>query len=176
MTFPVRKAVPHNRPLTKHEERHRAAYPETDTFHWHNENPRGRLVDDCVVRAIARATGSSWDDTFEALVSLSRVMRVMPNERTLFARLLDSMGWEKHPRPLKPDRRRYTGAEFCRLLSKQHPKGDTGPIVAHIGIHHLVCIVPMEAEGRTGCQYKVLDTWDSTNGRVGNYWTKGAGA
>lgn len=33
--------------------------PETSTFHFHNENPKGRRTGDCVIRAIARATGDS---------------------------------------------------------------------------------------------------------------------
>ena len=37
-----------------------------------------------------------------------------------------------------------------------------GIAVAHVGSHHMVAI-------RNG---KVLDSWDSTDGIVGNYWTK----
>ena len=35
--------------------------------------------------------------------------------------------------------------------------------IAHIGGHHIIAIVDK----------KVNDTWDSTDGCIGNYWTKG---
>ena len=30
---------------------------ETATFHFHNENPKGRRTGDCVIRAIGKASG-----------------------------------------------------------------------------------------------------------------------
>ena len=30
-------------------------YPETGTFHYHNQNPKNRLTGDCIIRAISRA-------------------------------------------------------------------------------------------------------------------------
>lgn len=31
---------------------------------YQNNNPKNKLVDDCVIRAIATATGKSWDDIY----------------------------------------------------------------------------------------------------------------
>lgn len=42
--------------------------------------------------------------------------------------------------------------------------------IANIGGHHMVCI--KETGGLHG-SHKVHDTWNSTDGCIGNYWTKG---
>ena len=48
---------------------------ETATFHFHNENPKGRRTGDCVIRAIARASGDSWDDTLTGLFKVALKMK-----------------------------------------------------------------------------------------------------
>ena len=47
-------------------------YPDTETFHYYNCNPKNKIASDCVVRAIATATGISWEDTLQALTDLSK--------------------------------------------------------------------------------------------------------
>lgn len=42
-------------------------------FKYHNENPLGREVNDCVVRAIALATERSWDEVYDELSELARI-------------------------------------------------------------------------------------------------------
>ena len=42
-------------------------YPETKSFHWHNENPKGRITGDCRIRAIATATGMEYNNVVLAL-------------------------------------------------------------------------------------------------------------
>ncbi len=41
-------------------------------FQYYNNNPFGRRVNDCVVRAIALATRRSWDDTYQQLSNFAR--------------------------------------------------------------------------------------------------------
>ena len=54
----------------------------------------------------------------------------------------------------KSNNTKYTGKEFVKIIN--------GTALAHIGGHHIVCIK----------DNKVLDTWDSTDGCIGNYWIK----
>ena len=130
-------------------------YPNTRTFHFYNHNPKHRATTDCVVRAVGVATGSGWDDTLMALTELSLKLKVMPNNKECYDKYLQSLGWTKHRQPRKPDGKKYTGEEFCKMLERGHK-----PIVANIGGHHVVCI-------KDG---KVWDTWNSTDGCIGNYW------
>ena len=67
---------------------------------------------------------------------------------------LTSKGCIKMKQPRKSDNTKYTGKEFYKIFN--------GVCVANIGGNHVVCI-------KNG---KVHDTWDSTDGCIGNYWVK----
>lgn len=73
------------------------------------------------------------------------------------AKYLESKGWVKHSQLRKPDGTKYTGKEFCKLVAEKNQR-----YIANIGGHHAVAIVGG----------KVNDIWDSTDGCIGNYWTK----
>lgn len=140
-------------------------YPDTATFHWHNENPKGRITSDCVVRAIARATKIPYD---EVVLGLSKIMVETGYEWTdtkCIDKFLSKHGWVKHKQPRKRDGTKYTGNEFCREIMRYDcdidDDFDIHRIVANIGGHHMVAII----EGQ------VNDTWNSTKGCIGNFWT-----
>ena len=46
-------------------------YPETTTFHFHNQNPRNRITGDCVFRAISLGTGKDYNDCVMELSSVN---------------------------------------------------------------------------------------------------------
>lgn len=143
-------------------------YPNTEYFHFHNANPKGRICGDCVVRAIAAATGKSWDEVFDGLSTVAKKQKLMTNDVKCYEKYLESLGWKKQKQPRKDDNTKYRGWEFCRSL-QEDPWRWTGmegpghpPIVAYIGTHHIVCI-------KDG---KVWDHWNSTRGCIGNYYFK----
>lgn len=141
-------------------------YPDTDVFHFHNENPKGRYTGDCFIRAIARATGKTWDEVLDGLYATSKRTKYSIASKECYGRYLEGLGWVKHKQPRKSDGTKYTGTEFCRQLKRYdcELEGDfpIDRIVAHIGGHHIVAIV----EGQ------VNDIWDCTDGCIGNFWTK----
>lgn len=49
-------------------------------FQYYNNNPLGRHVNDCTVRAIALATGRSWDDTYKELSNYAREQAITFSE------------------------------------------------------------------------------------------------
>lgn len=129
---------------------------DTTVFHFHNENPKGQRAGDCVVRAIARATGSTWEETYDALAEEGRKQRRMPNDKKTYSAYLKRLGWVKRKQPRHWDgNRKYTGREFA----EEHP---TDNIIMHIGSHHITCIV----DGQ------INDIWDCSDNCVGNYWVK----
>ena len=132
-------------------------YPNTSTFKFHNENPFNKYTTDCVVRAIALATGEQWGYTMSMLVNTSFKTGLMFNDKLCYGKYLESEGWIKQKQPRKIDNTKYTGVEFCEQLSNGRK------IIAHIGGTHIVAIIGD----------KVYDTWDSTDGTIGNYWVKG---
>ena len=86
------------------------------------------------------------------------------------AKYLQLKGWTKCKQPKKPDGTKYTGREFCALLNNDISMVGKR-VIAHIGGHHVVCI--KEVDDRRG-YFKIHDTWNSTDGCIGNYWIKNA--
>ena len=145
-------------------------YPDTNTFHYHNENPKNRITGDCTFRAIATATEKSWEDVVMEMAKLSVETGYAINDKKGIEKYMEKLGWVKKKQPRKYNNTKYTGKEFCEIQQKYL---DTGVkiidginidshILASIGGHHIVAIV----------SGKVNDIWDSTGGCIGNYWVK----
>lgn len=130
-------------------------YPDTKTFTYYNANPKNRITGDCTFRAICTALGQTWEQTVMEMAELSCKTGYALNDTKGIAKYMELKGWIKMKQPRKSDNTKYTGAEFCKIFK--------GTCIANIGGHHIVCI-------KNG---KVHDTWDSTDGCIGNYWVKG---
>lgn len=134
-------------------------YPDTDVFHFHNENPKNKFTDDCTIRAIGRATGKGWFCVKAGLSEAAMKNCLMDTDIKCVEKYLESEGWKKQKQPRKVDNTKYTGREFCKKLQKED---NTKNIIANIGGHHIVAIA----------DNKVNDIWDSTYKTIGNYWVK----
>ena len=142
--------------MTK-EEKRKQKYPDTETFHYYNANPKNRLGCDCAIRAICTAMEQSWQETVREMTEVGISIGYVVNDPKTIEKYLQLKGWGKHKQPKKPDGTKYTGKEFCeRARSYEN-------YIANIGGHHMVAIVGA----------RVQDIWDSTNKCIGNYWTKG---
>lgn len=133
-------------------------YPETTTFHYYNANPKNRITGDCVFRAFAFAMEQDYNTTVMEMAELMCKTGYAMNDTKGEEQYLKSKGWIKHPQPKKANGKKYTGAEFCKLIANKNIR-----YIAHIGGNHTVAIV----------NGKVNDIWNSTDGCIGNYWTKG---
>lgn len=144
-------------------------YTDTKTFHYFNANPKNKSTDDCVIRAICTATDKTWDEVFDSLMKIGMKYKLMPTDNKCYERYLKEIGWVKCSQPRKSDNTKYTGNEYCIKLNKSWANGykDCSSVIAHIGGHHIVCI---KWDGKNG--FQVNDSWDSTNGCIGNYWVK----
>ena len=132
-------------------------YPETSTFHYYNANPKNRITGDCRIRAISVACEVPYN---QVVMDLAKIQCETGYDQTAnqgISILLKQYGWVKHKQPRKEDNTKYTGKEFCERARYYEN------YIANIGGHHIVAIV----------KGKVWDIWDSTDGCIGNYWTKG---
>lgn len=156
--------------MTMNEKRMRK-YPDTDYFHFHNANPKGKMTTDCVIRAITTALEQPWEQTLREMSEMSIKTGYMMNENKCMDKYLQSKGWIKCKQPKKDDGTKYTGREFCRTL--MHPiyseelkltnrSFEINRIVANIGGHHTIAIM--------GGQ--IWDTWNSADGSIGIVWVK----
>lgn len=125
-------------------------------FTYTNPNPKNiKTAGDCVIRAISLGLNQDWQTTYSELCALGAKMYRMPNDDNVYRKYLELKGWVKHTQPRKYDNKWFTVREFL----KHKPKGTY--ILRVSG--HLLCAI----DG------KVLDTWDSSQRRVGVFFTKG---
>ena len=126
----------------------------TDTFTYHNANPKQKNTTDCVTRAISTALNKDYKETAKELFELWIKTGYEITDTRCFGKYLESKGFIKQKQPRKADNTKYTGKEFTQIFKSI--------CVANIGGNHTVCI-------KDG---KIFDTWDSSNGCIGNYWIK----
>lgn len=141
-------------------------YPETSTFHYHNQNPRNRITTDCVIRAISTATEIPYNQVVMEMAQLQCETGYDDGDAKLYDLYLKQHGFVKHKQPRKPDNTKYTGKEWCKLIQDDFDwvmnSDQLARIVAHIGGGHIVAII----DGQ------VWDIWDCTHKTIGNYWIK----
>lgn len=116
-------------------------------------NPAGRNVGDCSVRAISVALSVSWETAFAMLVGSAFLMADMPSSNEVWGAVLRRHGFIRESIPNTcPDC--YTARDFCA----EHPEG-----IYVLGFGDHVATV------KDGDLY---DSWDSTD-RVPQYvWRK----
>ncbi len=108
----------------------------------YNPNPYGRNVGDCVVRAIAKATGKSWEKVYMDICLAGFIGGDMPSANEVWGNYLRGIGFERKMIPeIMPDD--YSVANFA----DDNPNG-TFILALH---EHVVCI-------QDGYWY---DTWNS---------------
>lgn len=82
-------------------------------------NPMGKQVGDCVVRAISKSMDMSWDDAYMELAMQGLCMCDMPNSNSVWGAFLYLNGYKRESIEVAcPDC--YTVKDFCM----EHPTGD----------------------------------------------------
>lgn len=59
-------------------------------YKYHNQNPLDLLTDDCTVRAISMAEGTTWDYTYDKLSELAQRYGTLLNDRQFIINYLDN--------------------------------------------------------------------------------------
>lgn len=119
----------------------------------YNRNPRGKRVGDCVIRAVSRATGKTWEETYAGICAAGYELCDMPSANQVWGAYLRRQGFRRHMLPdTCPDC--YTVEAFCR----EHPSGVY--VLAISG--HVVCAVDGDW----------WDSWDSGQETPVYYWQK----
>lgn len=111
-------------------------------YKYYNPNPAGHSVGDCVIRAICKATGGSWDKIYTELAVTGMELADMPSANAVWGAYLHRKGYVRTALPDKCPIC-YTVADFAG----EHPRGTY--ILALSG--HVVAVMD-------GNYY---DAWDS---------------
>lgn len=128
------------------------------TIKYNSENfeyfqPNTHDCGDCVLRAVVKATNTSWYTVFDALVPIAREMQRMPNDREVVDKYLKGKGfvWV----PITPKR------------------GESRPTVKQFAKEHKETCVLSVASHLTSCEGgKFYDTWDCGDKSLYGYWIK----
>ena len=120
-------------------------------WRYFNENPAGRNVGDCAVRAVAVALGIDWETAFLRIAKAAFQMGDMPSSNSVWGAVLRQEGFYRSAIPNTcPDC--YTAEDFA----VEHPRG-----VYVLGFGNHVATV------RDGYIY---DSWDSTKEIPQYFW------
>ena len=108
-----------------------------------NENPTGRSVGDCSVRAVSVALGVDWETAYWMLAEAGALMGDMPSADATWGAVLRQHGFS---RMNLPDRcpECYTAEDFCM----DHPRG--------------VYVLGFGGHVATVIDGVLLDAWDSS--------------
>lgn len=106
----------------------------------YQNNPCGKSIGDCAVRAVSVALGLTWYEAFDYLCDTARLMCDMPSADAVWGAVLSQNGFER-----RAISRAQTASDFCR----DHPRG---VYVLAFGGH--------VAAVRDGV---LLDAWNSSN-------------
>ena len=117
-------------------------------------NPCGRNVGDCSVRAVSKALGIDWEKAYLLIVTAGFNMCDMPSSNAVWGAVLRMNGFYRENIPNTcPDC--YTAADFCA----DHPKG--------------IYVLGFGTHVATAVDGNIYDSWDSSNEIPQYYWHKG---
>ena len=122
-------------------------------YQYFQNNPSGKILGDCVVRAISLATDESWQKTYIGLALQGFLMSDLPNSDAVWGAYLKNNGFVRHSIPNTcPDC--YTIEDFAL----EHPEG---VYVLGTGTH-AVCLI----------NGTIMDAWDSSTETPIFYYTR----
>lgn len=123
-------------------------------FVFENVHPQGKLVGDCVKRAITKATGMQYDEVKRQLNRYKKISGAdkFNEKKNCYAYVENILHGIKISFPAKAGHCRMNGERFCQ----QYPKGSY--ILSMAG--HWSCCV----------NGKIYDTWDCTEKCVYQAW------
>ena len=120
----------------------------------YNPNPHQKRVGDCVVRALSKATGKSWEETYIELCLLGYIMGDLPSSNRVWDNYLKAQGFTRHIVTAEC-LDRYTIQDFCN----EYPQG-----IYVVGTgSHAICVI----DGQ------IFDTWNSLDETPIYFYKKG---
>jgi hypothetical protein len=136
---------------------------ENDALVVYNENPNGNLIGDCAVRAVAGVLEISWEEAVRRLAAAQDYKATAINTDDNIDALLKKEGFQEF-QAIRRNGRILTGKQFCDLIHDMFQPGTR--IFGYVGNTHVVAILVFDGD------YKIVDTWDSTNRLITRYWAK----
>ena len=120
----------------------------------YNVNPKNKKTGDCVIRAVAVATGLGWDKTYKGLAEAGFICKTAMNDIDAVNYFLKSIGFIEGKLKIVKGIKRPT----VKIFAEQHPNWYA--VLSLAG--HMTCC------GRGN----YVDIWDCGEKSVYKYWYK----
>ena len=124
------------------------------SYAYYQPNPAGRSVGDCTIRALSKALGQTWEETYVGLALEGFLRGDLPNADDVWGHYLYDRGFRRH---LIPDDGlgRYTVEDF----TCDNPEG---VFVLSMPGRHVLAVVDGD----------YFDSWNSGDETPSYYWEK----
>lgn len=156
-----------NRTNIKRKSTYREIPDDSGKFIGKNINPKNKFVGDCSIRALGGALGCTWHEALDHLATATDYSEPVVNRKVNIDLTLSKLGFERH-KAIKQNGKYLTGSEFCSLMSHTYFRGEK-IFVYLVSPSHCAAVLPEKQENGTYL-YKIQDTWDCTNKKIGEYW------
>lgn len=113
-------------------------------YQYYNANPSAARVGDCTIRAISKATGRSWEETYVEVAIKGLMMHDMPSANHVWGSYLSDIGFSRHLIP-----NTCPNCYTVRQFAEDHKKG---AYILAISGHVVACI--------DGVYYDTFDSGD----------------
>lgn len=124
------------------------------SYAYYQPNPSRKSVGDCTVRALSKALGQTWEQTYVGLTLEGFLCGDLPNADDVYGHYLHRRGFRRH---MIPDD--GLGDYTVENFTQDNP---VGTFVLSIPGRHVLTVV----DGR------YFDSWDSGGECPSYYWTK----
>lgn len=123
-------------------------------FVQYNVNPRGKKTGDCVIRAVAVATGLGWDKAYEGLAASGFKLKTAMNDVEAVNDFLTSIGF--------------------KVGKIKVPKGSKRPTVKQFAMEHPNWYAVLRVANHITCSGRgnYVDIWDCGDCALYKYWYK----
>lgn len=116
-------------------------------YQYYNANPSGARVGDCTIRAISKATGRTWEETYIDIAIKGLILHDMPSANHVWGSYLADIGFSRHITP---------NACTVRQFAEDHKKG--AYILALSG-HVVACVGGIYFDTFDSGDYEIIYFW-----------------
>lgn len=128
--------------------------PQKMSYAYYNENPLGKSTGDCVIRAISKALGKTWDEVYVGLCLEGFLNGDWGNSDDTWGKYLHRNGFRRHFIP-DDGLGAYTVSDFA----KENPHGT---YILSMPGKHVLCV-------KDGV---LFDSWNSSGETPSYFWKK----
>ena len=121
----------------------------------YNANPKSLKTGDCVIRALSKATGKSWDEVYDELYQIGKKKKRLPNDTHVYKQFLKDNNFILSSARRNRDGKMITVEEFTKNV-------DSDTVYVIHTRRHLTVVYNGD----------IYDTWNTSREKAGKFYFK----